>query len=478
MNECFSDKLPYIRQHLDTIERNVILTGTAKQPAAKLVIQIMIYSKLTLERIFFNKFFKMSPNIVYDQSKNTTSRQNNLSNKNETVQNNLSNEAIAFYIGLIAGDVNPKVIQSLFNKTEQFKKQDLITLLLSPKGLLSIGHAHYVDRFPGRSIFPDSDQKKIKADKERELWVRGYAGWKETIWYKDYLSRHKRMEPVPNYIMAALKVIQTNPEQCASSYLEETSFTNRLFHVAAHSKKDINTFMKLYNIQIQDQKFSTFNDLFNRNEKGWKIQDPDDTTKICSPADCRMVVFPTIQESKKLWIKGKEFDIESLLGLGEFSFKYKSIFDNGSLCVARLAPCDSHSWCSPVSGLVIDSLDIPGYMLPTIPIVVQTVDVYTKNHRKIFLFQTQNIGYVLFIAIGSAFIGSIETKYKKNISITKGEQCGTFRYGGSTLILLFEPNRIKFLPQLLENSRDRIETYIQRGTTIASLLNDDDSQSQ
>jgi hypothetical protein len=61
-----------------------------------------------------------------------------------------------------------------------------------------------------------------------------------------------------------------------------------------------------------------------------------DDSVVVSPADSRMVVYETVLEAAKIWIKGATFTIESLLGAA--CADVAPLFFGGSLCLARLAP--------------------------------------------------------------------------------------------------------------------------------------------
>lgn len=68
--------------------------------------------------------------------------------------------------------------------------------------------------------------------------------------------------------------------------------------------------------------------------------------------------FETVNEATRLWIKGREFTVQRLLGNA-----YKDCADKyvgGSLCIFRLAPQDYHRFHSPVDGVVGNMTYIAG----------------------------------------------------------------------------------------------------------------------
>src|SRR6202012_5161756 len=96
----------------------------------------------------------------------------------------------------------------------------------------------------------------------------------------------------------------------------------------------------------------TFNEFFYRKLKddARPVTNPDDPGTLVSPADCRMMAFETVTEATKLWIKGRDFTVQKLLG--EAYSSQASKYVGGALGVFRLAPQDYHRFHSPVDGII------------------------------------------------------------------------------------------------------------------------------
>jgi phosphatidylserine decarboxylase len=88
----------------------------------------------------------------------------------------------------------------------------------------------------------------------------------------------------------------------------------------------------------------TFNDFFARKLKPGvrPIAAPHDDSILVSPADCRLLVFPSIDDTTKIWLKGQDFTIASLLGPNFQHLLHH--FHNPAVAIARLAPQDYHRW--------------------------------------------------------------------------------------------------------------------------------------
>ena len=70
------------------------------------------------------------------------------------------------------------------------------------------------------------------------------------------------------------------------------------------------------------------------------------------------MVFETVAEATRLWIKGREFTVTRLLGE-----RYRADAERyvgGALCIFRLAPQDYHRFHSPVDGTIGPMTDISG----------------------------------------------------------------------------------------------------------------------
>lgn len=88
------------------------------------------------------------------------------------------------------------------------------------------------------------------------------------------------------------------------------------------------------------------------------IDSPDDPTRLVSAADCRLMVFETVLEATRLWIKGRDFTVGRLLGdaYREDAERYVG----GALAIFRLAPQDYHRFHVPVDGVIGRMTDIAG----------------------------------------------------------------------------------------------------------------------
>ncbi len=137
---------------------------------------------------------------------------------------------------------------------------------------------------------------------------------------------------------------------------------------------------------------------------------------LVSPADSRVVVFPTISDATKLWIKGKTFSLETLLG----DSKLASEFNGGAIAIFRLAPQDYHRFHFPVGGVVGETTKLPGAYFTVNPMAVRSpISVYDQNIRAITPIETKEFGKVLFISVGATCVASIAFTSKVGSTVKK-----------------------------------------------------------
>lgn len=94
---------------------------------------------------------------------------------------------------------------------------------------------------------------------------------------------------------------------------------------------------------------STFQNFFiRRHAPGARpLHASNDNSNAVIVADSRVVVYPTVERTRKLWVKGNQSTIANLIHDEEYLAKP---WDNGALACFRLSPQDYHRYHSPVSG--------------------------------------------------------------------------------------------------------------------------------
>lgn len=231
------------------------------------------------------------------------------------------------------------------------------------------------------------------------------------------------------------------------------------------SIKYIESFIKFHQLDLSEcleSEYKTFNEFFYRQLKpDARIPESEDPRVLISPADSRCTVFQTVSKSKELWIKGDGFTLEKLTG-GLYSVDREF-----TIAIFRLAPQDYHRFHSPCNGVVGKPTFIEGEYYTVNPMAVRTeLDVFGENTRCVIPIETEEFGQILFIPVGAMMVGSIILTRKEGETVKRGEELGYFKFGGSTILLVINKNKVLFDEDLLKNSSDCIETLVKVGMSI------------
>mmetsp|Transcript_26232 Transcript_26232/g.65933 ORF Transcript_26232/g.65933 Transcript_26232/m.65933 type:complete len:193 (+) Transcript_26232:1613-2191(+) len=184
------------------------------------------------------------------------------------------------------------------------------------------------------------------------------------------------------------------------------------------------------------------------------------------------MVFESVDDATRLWIKGKHFSIKGLLG--DADEKLAQVFQGGSMAVFRLAPQDYHRFHFPVSGTLLSATPVPGHLYTVNPIAVNATDIFTVNKRTVCIIKSPIFGKVAFVCIGATLVGSIVLTAEVGKTFAKGDEMGYFAFGGSTTIALFQGGRVAYDEDLLKHSNQSLETLVKMGTQLGVSRSTDD----
>lgn len=206
--------------------------------------------------------------------------------------------------------------------------------------------------------------------------------------------------------------------------------------------------------------------LFERRIRYWETRPmPAEPHVIVSPADARMVAG-SFERTSQLFLKEKFFGLDELLG--GHKPEWRDAFADGDWAVFRLTPDKYHYNHVPVSGRVLDIHEIDGGCAPCNPGAVMALDgIYAKNRRVVTVIDTDvtggtGAGLVAMVEIAALMIGDIVQAYSRvryddpmavtpGLFLEKGQPKSLYRPGGSTDVLIFQKNRVRFRDDILSN---------------------------
>lgn len=206
--------------------------------------------------------------------------------------------------------------------------------------------------------------------------------------------------------------------------------------------------------------YQSFNEFFTRRLKpGTRpIDSPGDASVLTSPADCYLLKMSDILTSEtKLGVKGESLNIKELLG----NDKRADDFINGKAILCMLNTTDYHRYHSPVEGRIVSQHQLAGLYYG---MDGGWIEYFFQHRRGYFIFDTWKYGHVAMVCVGMFNISSITFITSEGDFVEKGEELGNFAYGGSAIILLFEPDVVTFSIPL-----DQGPVHVNMGQKIGTM---------
>ena len=238
------------------------------------------------------------------------------------------------------------------------------------------------------------------------------------------------------------------------------------------SRRKIQPFIDEFGIDANEfarklEEFESFNAFFSRLLlPEARPVDPNPST-VVFPADGRHLCVPDLSRCDGLFVKGEMFDLQTLLGDTTLAQE----FARGSLVLSRLCPIDYHRFHFPASGRVGPARLLNGPLFSVNPIALcQNIHILATNKRTLSVLETETLGKVLLLEIGATNVGSICQTYEVDSTVSKGDEKGYFRFGGSSTISIFEPGRVQFDEDLSTNSAKRRELYATVGDRMGQVV--------
>lgn len=221
--------------------------------------------------------------------------------------------------------------------------------------------------------------------------------------------------------------------------------------------------VKLHSIdlsQYRNSSYNSYNDFFTRQIKPELRPISDDKSVFISPCDAKLTVYP-IDYDGTVSIKNTEYTFMSL-------FRDRRLMDEfrgGSLLVFRLTVDDYHRYCYVDSGTKTGNRIIKGVLHTVNPAANDAVPIYKENTREYSMLHSDNFGKILMMEVGAMMVGRI-VNYHGRGHVKRGQEKGRFEFGGSTVVLCVQRNKVRFDKDIIENTSNGIETIVKMGERI------------
>jgi phosphatidylserine decarboxylase len=285
------------------------------------------------------------------------------------------------------------------------------------------------------------------------------------IIYIDRLSKKQQVEKI--YGKAFIKAMYGKGFLCSFVSLLLTPFIcksrvlSHLYGVlqkSGISQRKIAPFIKEFQIDATEflepvESFYSFNDFFIRklNPKARSVALEGDLAVM--PADARYLVYPDLSACDGFFVKGQKFSLQEFLQDESLAQKYS----HGSMVLARLCPTDYHRFHYPCQCVAEKPSLLNGFLSSVNPLALRkNIHIFSENKRYLTRLHSEVFGQILYLEVGATCVGGIYHTSSEG-RCEKAEEKGYFSFGGSSVVLLFEPGRIAFDPDLIAASEQRIE---------------------
>jgi len=244
----------------------------------------------------------------------------------------------------------------------------------------------------------------------------------------------------------------------------------------------IRRFAAAYDVDMSEAargiaEFASFNDFFTRELKPGARPLGDAARFILSPADGAVSQLGVIEQGRIFQAKGRHFTAAELLG-GDREAAAR--FEGGRFITIYLSPRDYHRVHMPAAGRLAQTTYVPGDLFSVNQVTAEGVDrLFARNERLSCRFDGPD-GHFASVMVGAMIVAGIDTVWPHRFTgharaaltedfsgeardFAAGDEMGRF-YLGSTVVLLFEPGRARWLDHLAAG------TPLRMGEPIADRL--------
>jgi len=207
--------------------------------------------------------------------------------------------------------------------------------------------------------------------------------------------------------------------------------------------------------------YPCFNDFFCRPIRKELRPIPQEDKAFMAPCDGYLSAY-RITDGLVLPIKQSSYTIPELLG-GDSAAE---AFRDGVCLAFRLCVQHYHRYAYVDAGVIRARRFLPGELHTVRPIALAALPVFTRNCREYMLLDTQHFGTLCQVEVGAMLVGRIENYKGAGVSFRRSEEKGRFLYGGSTVILLLEKDRVQLDEALFDNTAKGLETPVQLGEVL------------
>jgi phosphatidylserine decarboxylase len=231
---------------------------------------------------------------------------------------------------------------------------------------------------------------------------------------------------------------------------------------APPSRHGVGPFIRRHGMDMSrfcPREYRSFNDFFTRRLRNNPFP-PEDAPLLRAPCDGKLSLYP-VGAATSFSVKHTRYRLAELLE----DSKLAAAYSGGFCAVFRLTPEDFHRYHFVDDGVIWRHRAIPGVLHTVRPLAHAGEPVFLRNAREVTVLDTAHFGRVTQIEVGALLVGKI-CNHQYTGAFRRGEEKGFFAFGGSTVILLFEPDTVRWDSGVLQATAGGRECPLRVGTVL------------
>ncbi|CAN5271999.1 archaetidylserine decarboxylase [soil metagenome] len=216
--------------------------------------------------------------------------------------------------------------------------------------------------------------------------------------------------------------------------------------------------------------YPTLNRFFTRKLRPGARVWPADPNLVACPVDGATGQVGTVREGRLIQAKGRDYTVSELLDDAPEAER----FEGGAFVTLYLSPRDYHRIHTPCDGAISRARHIPGALLPVNKAAVSHLPQLFARNERLLCYIDGPLGRVAMVAVGAYNVGRISAAwdpvwnapagadswvtnrpgldaatrvYDPPPRLRQGDELMIFHMG-SSVVMLFEPGRVKLRPDL------------------------------
>ncbi len=211
--------------------------------------------------------------------------------------------------------------------------------------------------------------------------------------------------------------------------------------------------------EYPEQSYSSYDSFVTRQIDPAKRPIASSPDALIAVADSHLLAYPVTSDGR-IPVKHTSYTMTELLRDPDLAATY----NEGTCLLFRLGTEDYHRYCFAADGKVIRKKSINGVLHSVQPISSKRYKAFSENQREYAVIETASFGTVVTVEVGALLVGKIHNH--DVTSCRRGQEKGYFSLGGSAILILLKPGTVEIDPDIMEYSRQQIETKVRLGEKV------------